>query len=282
MFAITVQNRGRLENNRTLIGFFNEQTKEINFVKEDALPDTLTNTNFFRPFGCYWREQKLFVVTHDKLIKLDNKGNYLEHETLHDFVNPHQIIETKKVRCYTNTGKDLIRLTHNNKTKTIDCKKLKETYGSNKEDSHHVNSLCLHDNKIFFCLHNNSVTTNKPSQYFYIDLDSEKIKYICEYGLSSHNCEIENNFLYTLSTKTGCLTCINWKSNKIVFELKLANPKHYFLRGLQLTEKHIIVGASSSIGTFAQILFIDRKTNDVTERKDIDGYNTVLDIKWTP
>ena len=131
-------------------------------------------------------------------------------------------------------------------------------------------------------MHNNSVTTNKPSQYFYIDLDSEKIKYICEYGLSSHNCEIENNFLYTLSTKTGCLTCINWKSNKIVFELKLANPKHYFLRGLQLTEKHIIVGASSSIGTFAQILFIDRKTNDVTERKDIDGYNTVLDIKWTP
>ena len=51
MFAITVQNRGRLENNRALIGFFNEQTKEINFVKEDALPDTLTNTNFCLNFG---------------------------------------------------------------------------------------------------------------------------------------------------------------------------------------------------------------------------------------
>jgi hypothetical protein len=279
MFATTLEQRG-IKKNRPLIAFFDDKNNTIDVIENHVLRKKLTTKDGnFRPFGCYWKDKNIFIATHNKLVQLNKKGNLISEEELEGFYNTHQIIETDKVRCYTNTGHDLIKLIYKNKIKIIDCKILNETYNSNKDDSHHVNSLCLKDDKIFFCLHNNSVTTKKPSQFFYIDLITDNIEYICEYGLSCHNCEIEGDFLYTLSTETGCFACINWKTKEIKFEVNLVKRKHYFLRGLQLTKNNFIIGASSSVTPRAEILFVNRDTKKIDKKYYIENFNTILDIK---
>jgi hypothetical protein len=279
MFATTLEQRG-IKKNRPLIAFFDDKNNTIDVIENHVLRKKLTTKDGnFRPFGCYWKDKNIFIATHNKLVQLNKKGNLISEEELEGFYNTHQIIETDEVRCYTNTGHDLIKLIYKNKIKIIDCKILNETYDSNKDDSHHVNSLCLKDDKIFFCLHNNSVTTKKPSQFFYIDLITDNIEYICEYGLSCHNCEIEGDFLYTLSTETGCFACINWKTKEIKFEVNLVKRKHYFLRGLQLTKNNFIIGASSSVTPRAEILFVNRDTKKIDKKYYIENFNTILDIK---
>jgi len=280
MLSITVSNRRKKnETNRALICFFNEKTGKYEVIKENVLPDNLIDTKKYKPFGCYPKGEFLFVANYNKLIKLDKKGNYIDYKNLNGFENPHQIIITTDVKCFTNTENDLIELTYKNKNYTIDLKTLDNVVNDIEIDSHHVNSLCLYDNKIFFCLHNRGT---KPSQYFHIDLTTEKIKYICDYGFCSHNCEIEGDFLYTLSTRTGCLACINWKTGK-GWETKLVDRKDYFLRGLVITKNHFIIGVSltdtNANNGNSQILFVDRETKEIVNRYDIEGYNSVNDIR---
>jgi len=289
MLSITVSNRRKKnETNRALICFFNEKTGKYNIIKENVLPDNLIDTKKYKSFGCYPKDDFLFVANHNKLLKLNKKGNYIDYITLNGFENPHQIIVTDDVKCFTNTNKDLIELTYKDKNYKIDVKTLDNVVndlyvqsGSHilKDDNHHVNSLCLNNNKIYFCLHNRG---SKKSQYYYIDLKTEKVEYICDYGFCSHNCEIEGNFLYTLSTRTGCLACINLKTGK-GWETKLVDRKDYFLRGLTLTKNYFIIGSSltdtNANNGNSQILFVDRETKDIVNRYDIEGYNVVNDIK---
>ncbi len=295
MLSITVSNRRQKnETNRAIICFFNEKTGEYKVIKENVLPDNLIDTKKYKSFGCYSKGEFLFVANHDKLIKLNRKGEYVSHITLNNFENPHQIIVTEDVKCFTNTDKDLIELTYTDlnelptkdKKYVIDLKTLDNVENDLhkgphllQDDCHHVNSLCLNDNKIYFCLHNRG---SKKSQYFYIDLKTEHINYICDYGFCSHNCEIEGNFLYTLSTRTGCLACISLETGK-GWETKLVDRKDYFLRGLVLTKNHFIIGSSltdtNANNGNSQILFVDRETKEIVNRYDIEGYNQVNDIK---
>jgi len=275
MFTITIRN-GKLEQpetNRAIVCFFDTDTFKV--IKEDILPEDLIDTDLYKPFGCCWYKGDLYIANTDKLIRLDSEGNFIDYETLDGFINPHQILITDHIRCFTNTGKDTIQLN----SKIIKIKELEETTNDIElDDTHHVNSLCLNNNKIFFCLHNRGT---KPSQYFYIDLDTQDVHHICNYGFTSHNCEIEGDLLYTLDTKGGNFACINWKTKELMFEKNLVKREEHFLRGLQLTKNYFIVGASSEIG-YAEILFIDRKTNEITSKYYIEGYNRILDIKSNP
>jgi len=197
MLSITISNRKQKnETNRALICFFNEETGEYKVIKENVLPDNLIDSEKYKSFGCYPMGEFLYVANHDKLLKLNKKeGNYISNITLNNFENPHQIIVTKDVKCFTNTDKDLIELTYKDfdvvpvkdKKYVIDLKTLDNVVNDLfwgpwllKDDNHHVNSLCLNDRKIFFCLHNRG---SKKSQYYYIDLKTEKIHYICDYGI---------------------------------------------------------------------------------------------------
>ena len=305
MLSITVSNRRKKnETNRALICFFNEKTGEYKVIKENVLPDNLIDTEKYKPFGCYPKGEFLFVANHDKLIKLNRKGEYVSHITLNGFENPHQIIVTTDVKCFTNTDKDLIELTYTDlnelptkdKKYVIDLKTLDNVENDLykgphllQDDCHHVNSLCLNDNKIYFCLHNRG---SKPSQYFYIDLKTQQIHYICDYGQTSHNCEVEGDFLYTLNTRRACFAGINLKTGK-GWEISLidkskenflyVNREDYFLRGLVLTKKYFIIGASlthTNVNNGNSILlFVDRETKEIVKRYDIEGYNCINDIR---
>ena len=106
MLSITVNNRKwKNEKNKALIVFFNENTGEYKVIKEDVLPDNLIDGENYKSFGCYPKGEFIFVANHDKLIKLDRKGNYINHITLNNFSNPHQILVTEDVKCFTNTDK---------------------------------------------------------------------------------------------------------------------------------------------------------------------------------
>ena len=112
MLSITISNRKwQNETNRAIICFFNEKTGEYNVIKENVLPDNLIDTKKYKSFGCYSKGEFLFVANHDKLIKLDKEGNYINNISLEGFKNPHEILINENVACYTNTGKDEIYLT---------------------------------------------------------------------------------------------------------------------------------------------------------------------------
>ena len=298
MLSITVNNRNwQNEKNKALIVFFNENTGEYKVIKEEVLPDNLIDDENYKSFGCYSKDEFLYVANHDKLIKLDREGNYISHITLNNFSNPHQILVTDDIKCFTNTDKDIIELTYKDKHFMIDIKTLDNVvndinHGKSyllHDDNHHVNSLCLNDNKIYFCLHNRG---SKPSQYFYIDLKTEQIHYICDYGQTVHNCEVEGDFLYTLNTRRACFACINLRDGKF-WEWSLVdkskedflyvNREDYFLRGLVLTKDYFIIGASLTHTNVNNgnsiVLYVDRETKEIVKRYDIEGYNCINDIR---
>ena len=306
MLSITISNRRQKnQTNRAVICFLNENTGEYKIIKEDVLPDNLIDTEKYKSFGCYSKGDFVYVANHDKLIKLDREGNYHSHITLNGFENPHQIIVTHEVKCFTNTDKDLIELTYTDlnelptkdkkyviDTKTLDRVVNDLNHGKSHllhDDNHHVNSLCLNDDKIYFCLHNRGT---KPSQYFYIDLKTQQIQYICEYGKTCHNCEVEGDFLYTLNTRGACFAGINLKTGK-GWEKRLVdnskedflyvNREDYFLRGLVITKNHFIIGASlthtNANNGNSILLFVDKETKEIVKRYDIEGYNCINDIR---
>ena len=291
MLSITIDNRRgvlkkdwrkkpTITKNRGLVCLLNENTGEYKVIDENILPNNLIDVDNYKPFGCYVKDKNIYVANHDKIIKLDKEGNYINYTTNEGFKNPHQILITDNVVCYTNTGNDKIHLLNNGRHYIIDLKTLNKSYKDiDGVDTHHVNSLCLHDNKVFFCLHNRGT---KPSQYFYIDLKNDKIEYLFEYGMCSHNCEVEGDFLYTFDTEGGNFACINWKTGN-GWETKLVDYEEYFLRGLVLTKNHFIVGTSlrktpTGKGD-SEILIVDRETKEIVNKYKIEGYNTVRDIK---
>ena len=70
MLSITVSNRRKKnETNRALICFFNEKTGKYNIIKENILPDNLIDTKKYKSFGCYPKDDFLFVANHNKLLK---------------------------------------------------------------------------------------------------------------------------------------------------------------------------------------------------------------------
>lgn len=288
MLSITVDNRRgvlkknykqTITKNRGLVCLLNENTGKYKVITENVLPKNLIDTKEYKPFGCAVKDENIYVANHDKIIRLDIKGNYIDNTSNPGFKNPHEILITDNVIGYTNTGNDKIHLVNNGSHYIIDLKKLNKT--NNEGDTHHVNSLSLYDNKVFFCLHNQG---KKPSQYFYIDLKAETIEYLFEYGMCSHNCEVEGDFLYTFDTMKGKFACINWKTGK-GWDTKLVDCKKYFLRGLVVTKNHFIVGASlrgyatSNGEGNSEILIIDRDTKEIVNRHYIKGYNTIRVIK---
>lgn len=204
----------------------------------------------FRPFGLTTDENNIYVASNDK-IAVFNKGtnNFERSLDIPAFVNTHQILKHKNVLYVCHTANNCIGIHDLEKNENLfykfpECKIIYNLPTPNdvyQYDTVHVNSLCLKNNKLYFCLHYRG---ERKSKFGYIDLATMKTEWIFDGGISCHNIKIIDNKLYTLSTHEGKLLIFNLES-KILQNFLLVNPNELFLRGMELYENKLLIFCSN-------------------------------------
>ena len=163
------------------------------------------------------------------------------------FINTHQILKDKDTFYTCNTAVDTIGI-YSEETKYLSVDKfnivndVSKPNDAKSDDTHHINSLCDHNNKIYFCLHNND---KRMSRYAYFDKDTLEVSVVADAGYCSHGIAILDNKLYSLSSKTGDIIEIDLVTKKINY-LPCVNPSKIFLRGLDVYNDYIVIGCSNN------------------------------------
>lgn len=205
----------------------------------------------FRPFGIASDEQYLYVASHNKLGRF-NKDNYAFVDLIDVplFINTHEMAINNGVMYVANTSNDTIGIYDIKlgyscffNVNTFVCSDTAPTpdhVGSH--DAAHINSLCYHDDKIYFCLHN---LNQRTSQLGCFDINTFQAEIIAEAGYCAHGVQVLNGKLYSLSTGTGEVIEVNLDT-KGVRLYKVVDSTKTFLRGLDILDGSIIFGGSNT------------------------------------
>lgn len=204
----------------------------------------------FRPFGVDYDKTYIYIVSHNRVAKFW-KHNYeyrgLEHELTKKLgINTHFIRKKNNILYVTNTASDTLgildkedKYIHIPTRKVLDEKI--ESSDAYDKDTVHINSFCIRDNLLYYCLHNKGI---KKATYEVLDLNTNEITYLFDAGWSSHGVEVINNILYSLSSGTGELIEHDLTTKNTRY-YRLVNPKETFLRGLDLFGINLYIGCSN-------------------------------------
>lgn len=205
----------------------------------------------FRPFGIASDDQYLYIASHNKLARF-NKATY-EFVDLIDvplFINTHEMVVHKGKIYSANTSNDTIGIYD---IETKECKffsvyelnLIPDAPTPNDVGSHdgmHVNSLCVHEDKLYFCLHH---LDRRSSQLGYFDVNTFDSRIIADAGRCAHGVQVLNGKLYSLSTGTGEVIEVDLTTNDIALH-KVVDSAKTFLRGLDILNGSIIFGGSNT------------------------------------
>lgn len=205
----------------------------------------------FRPFGISYGDGFLHIVSNNRMAYF-HPYNY-SHLGMVDaplFLNTHQILKSNNILYTTNTSNDTIGIYNfetgvNKFLRVTDFSILDSAPTPWQVYSHdlcHVNSLCEHENKIYFCLHNHG---KKLSRFGYFDKDTLEVELLADAGFNAHNIVILDDHLYSLSSGTGEVIEIDLKT-KTAFTFKLINSDTTFLRGLDVYDGKLLIGCSNN------------------------------------
>jgi hypothetical protein len=205
----------------------------------------------FRPFGIASDEQFLYVVSHDKLGRFDK--NTFEFCDLVDaplFINTHEMVVHKSKIYIANTANDTIGIydlkTREHKFFSAHTLELMQNAPTpNDAGSHdgvHVNSLCIHEDKLYFCLHH---LGRRDSQIGYFDVNTFEARIVVDAGRCAHGVQILDGKLYSLSTGTGEVIEVDLSTNEVRL-YKVVDSAKTFLRGLDILDGSIIFGGSNT------------------------------------
>jgi len=205
----------------------------------------------FRPFGITTDDKFLYVVSHNRLGKFDKKTyQFLELIDVPLFINTHEMVIHNNVLYTANTSNDTIGIydlaKKNNKFFNVSTLKVTQDAPTpdNVEslDGAHVNSLCYHEGKIYFCLHH---LDRRDSQFGYFDTKTFKAEVIADAGRCAHGVQVIYGTLYSLSTGTGEVIEVDLATKDVALH-KVVDPAKTFLRGLDILEGSIIFGGSNT------------------------------------
>jgi len=205
----------------------------------------------FRPFGIASDEQFLYVVSHNRLGKF-NKNDYSFVDLIDTplFINTHEMVAHDGVLYVANTSNDTIGIYNikecNYKFFNVNTFEVTNAVTTpDNVDSHdgaHVNSLCVHDGKVYFSLHH---LNKRSSQLGYFDIATFKAEIVAEAGRCTHGVQVLNEKLYSLSTGTGEVIEVDLVT-KDVGLYKVVDSNKTFLRGLDILDGDIVFGGSNT------------------------------------
>lgn len=205
----------------------------------------------FRPFGIASDNQYLYIASHNRLARF-NKTTY-EFIDLVDmplFINTHEMVAHDGKIYVANTSNDTVGIynikenscTYFNIT-TFNCTSEAPTPDDvGSHDGKHVNSLSLHGDKLYFCLHN---LNRCDSQLGYFDINTYEAQIVAEAGRCNHGVKVLNGKLYSLSTGTGEVIEVDLETREVGL-YKVVDSSKTFLRGLDILNGAIIFGGSNT------------------------------------
>jgi hypothetical protein len=139
-----------------------------------------------------------------------------------------------------NTQEDTYKFFNVNTFEVTEAVATPDNVGSH--DGAHVNSLCLHDDKLYFCLHH---LDRRDSQLGYFDINTFESQIIAEAGRCAHGVQVLDNKLYSLSTGTGEVIEVDLDTKDVAL-YKVVDSTKTFLRGLDILDGSIIFGGSNT------------------------------------
>lgn len=205
----------------------------------------------FRPFGIASDEKFLYVASHNRLGVFDKKDyGFVSLIDVPLFINTHEMVMYDGVMYVANTSNDTIGIydlknQHNVffNVNTFVCTGTAPTPDNVlSHDAAHINSLCYHDNNIYFCLHNLNQRTSQLGRF---DINTLQAEIIAEAGYCAHGVQVLNGKLYSLSTGTGEVIEVELDT-KAVRLYKVVDSAKTFLRGLDILDGSIIFGGSNT------------------------------------
>jgi hypothetical protein len=205
----------------------------------------------FRPFGIANDLNYLYVVSHNRLAKFDiNTYQFAGLVYVPLFINTHEMVAHNGVLYVANTANDTIGIYNTqedtykffnvNTFEVTEAVATPDNVGSH--DGAHVNSLCLHDDKLYFCLHH---LDRRDSQLGYFDINTFESKIVAEAGRCAHGVQVLNNTLYSLSTGTGEVIEVDLLTKDVALH-KVVDSAKTFLRGLDILDNSIVFGGSNT------------------------------------
>jgi hypothetical protein len=201
----------------------------------------------FRPFGIATDDDFLYIASHKKLGKYDKTTfEFIGLVNIPMYINTHQVLKSDDTFYVTHTATNSIGI-HGKTDLYFDVETLKcvdkpmDPSNADTHDSYHVNSICEYGDKIYFCLHN----LNKiPSQFGYFDKNTHESKIIASGGYCSHDVQILNDMLYSLSSGTGEIVEVDLITGHVSL-YKVADSNKTFLRGMDLLNGKLIFSGSN-------------------------------------
>jgi len=205
----------------------------------------------FRPFGITSDEDFLYVVSHNKLAQFDKVDySFIELLDVPLFINTHEMVIHDRVMYVANTANDTIGIYDfkNKANKFFDVNTFEvvndvatpDNVGSH--DGAHINSLCIHDGKIYFSLHH---LNKRSSQLGFFDIATYKAEIVAEAGYCTHGVQVLDGKLYSLSTGTGEVIEVDLGTKDVAL-YKVVDSTKTFLRGLDILDGAIIFGGSNT------------------------------------
>jgi hypothetical protein len=243
----------------------------------------------FRPFGIAVDNSNYYIASNEKIGKFNIQTNQLE--SLIDvplFINTHQILKDDDTLYVCNTSTDTIGIYKLNKdyniffdvnVLSITNKPISPINRVDEKDTRHVNSLFDDGTNIWFCLHNKAL---KPSEYGYFNKTTFQAKIIYASGFAGHGIIIKDNFLYTMSTKTGELIAVDLNTKK-ENRYKVVDPSTTFIRGLIYTNGKFLIGCSVNFKTpnpikHSYIAEVDIIAGTL-KKHDLEGIKAINDMQ---
>lgn len=206
----------------------------------------------FNPHGITYDDNDVYIASHEKIGIFDRYSfEYKGNLSVKSFVNTHQILKHGNLLFVTNTCNDSISIIDllTKEHEYIDVRNLCvtdtciETEEVREHDKHHVNSLCVDNNRLYFCLHNGPL--KKPSSFYYYDLINKNFVHIIDAGEECHDIVILGDMLYTNSSGTRQLLKIDMIEKSIQSFDIMNIPNDNWLRGLVKYGNKLLVGESN-------------------------------------
>lgn len=236
----------------------------------------------FRPFGIAMDEDFIYIASNNLLGRFYKRDyKLIDLVDIPLFVNTHEIATHNGILYVANTANDTIGVydLENKVNKFFNVNTFAVTSdvvipdNVESHDSAHVNSICIADNKVYFCLHN---LNKRTSQLGYFDIDTFNAEIVAGVGYCNHGVQVLNGKLYSLSTGTGEIVEVDLATKQVAL-YKVVDNNKTFLRGLDILDGAIVFGGSNTYSEERTIYMNNcfiAKFDVATKRADV-----LIDVK---
>ncbi len=192
-------------------------------------------------YGLTWNDDNIFLCEPSRIIVFDKQFH-------NEAVWPETGVDLHQ--CAWADGKLYVCATKWNKVQVIDTTTDEREFKEFKHSDKHLNSVFVHGDHLYFCLHGNCKakcidSADLHSFVMKMTKDFEEVGKWTQLGCGNHNVYIEGNKLYTLSSTRSQIIEVNMDTNekREVF-IDPIGGKTMYPRGLARNDDYFYIGAA--------------------------------------